>query len=254
MLSKNKIKYIKGLSNKKTRQEENTFVAEGPKTVSDLMTGMKARTLIATHEWLDMHCSLNAVDIIEVTDEELRKASLMQHPQDVIALFDIPRYDINTDVITDKLCLALDGVQDPGNLGTIIRIADWFGITDIYCSPNTADAWNPKTVQSTMGSLARTHIYYTELAPLIDSLPEETPVYGTMLDGDNIYEAQLADRGLIVMGNEGNGISDEIARRIRKKLLIPSFPPKRETADSLNVAIATAVTVATFRQTRNNLP
>ena len=147
----------------------------------------------------------------------------------------------------DLLALALDGIQDPGNLGTIIRIADWFGIDTIFCSPGTVDAWNPKVVQATMGSIARVHILYIEPDELFDSLPQDYPIYGTFLDGDNIYTQQLSSHGLIVMGNEGNGISDAVRARVSHKLLIPDFH-HGDTADSLNVAIATAITCSEFRR------
>ena len=147
-----------------------------------------------------------------------------------------------------SLYLALDGIQDPGNLGTIIRIADWFGIETVVCSPDTADAYAPKVVQATMGSLARVKIVYQDLAELIDALPTDFPVYGTLLDGRDIYAETLTPHGLIVMGNEGNGISPEIARKITRRLLIPNYPADRPTADSLNVAIATAITCAEFRR------
>jgi TrmH family RNA methyltransferase len=146
-----------------------------------------------------------------------------------------------------SLSIALDGVQDPGNLGTIIRIADWFGISDIICSEDTVDAWNPKVVQATMGSIARVNIIYTNLPSFLDSLPTDFPVYGTLLDGENIYTQQLTKEGLIVMGNEGNGISTEIRPLVGRRLFIPSYHPA-DTAESLNVAIATAITCAEFRR------
>jgi TrmH family RNA methyltransferase len=142
-------------------------------------------------------------------------------------------------------------VQDPGNLGTIIRIADWFGIRHIYCSPSTADVYNPKVVQATMGSIARVCVQYCNLHSLFDSIPPELPVYGTLLDGNDIYQQHLMSRGIIVMGNEGNGISPEIRQRINHKLFIPNFPIGRETAESLNVAVATAITCAEFRRQEN---
>ncbi len=195
-----------------------------------------------------------------VTDDELRRISFLQHPQQVLAVFHIPE---QPSPITHQpsaiihhpsaighqpssLALALDGVQDPGNVGTIIRIADWFGITDIYCSPDTADVYNPKVVQATMGSLAHVHIIYCDLVAL---LRESTvPVYGTLLDGQDIYTQDLSQEGIIVMGNEGNGISPEVRQLISHKLLIPNFNPNTETAESLNVAIATAITCSEFRR------
>jgi len=138
-------------------------------------------------------------------------------------------------------------VQDPGNLGTIIRIADWFGIETIYCSEDTVDAWNPKVVQATMGSIARVNIIYLNLIEMLDALPTDFPVYGTFLDGDNIYQQSLSKNGLIIMGNEGNGISKAVRSRITRRLLIPSFR-QGDTAESLNVAIATAITCSEFRR------
>ena len=145
-----------------------------------------------------------------------------------------------------ELCLALDGVQDPGNLGTIIRIADWFGIQHIYCSQDTADVWNPKVIQATMGSIARVHIYYCNLEKLISG--SQLPVYGTLLDGNDIYQQPLSADGIIVMGNEGKGISVPIRQLITRKLLIPNFSTQADTAESLNVAIATAITCSEFRR------
>jgi TrmH family RNA methyltransferase len=174
----------------------------------------------------------------------------------VLAVFPIPESEIGQkgDTSSDeteqainklapKLYLALDGVQDPGNLGTIIRIADWFGIDTIFCSHDTADAWNPKVVQATMGSIARVHIIYIDLAELLSHTT--LPVYGTLLDGTDIYRQELTPEGIIIMGNEGNGISAPIRQLITRKLLIPAF---REGAESLNVAIATAITCSEFRR------
>ena len=166
------------------------------------------------------------------------------------ALFPIPSQEAGDPLalLQDQaLALALDGVQDPGNLGTIIRIADWFGISTLICSDDTVDAWNPKVVQATMGSLSRVNIIYTSLPALLDRLPGDYPVYGTFLDGKNIYAEPLTPGGLIIMGNEGNGISDEVRQRVNRRLLIPDFH-QGETADSLNVAIATAITCSEFRR------
>ncbi|SNU11700.1 RNA methyltransferase, TrmH family [Prevotellaceae bacterium KH2P17] len=248
MLSKAKIKYIRSLEQKKYRKAEGVFVAEGPKVVGDLLETMDARLIVATGQWFSANgASLKGdCERIEVSENDLRRVSLLQHPQQVLALF--PQQNQPTAPPAHQLSLALDGVQDPGNLGTIIRIADWFGINRIYCSNDTADVYNPKVVQATMGSLARADIMYTDLTELASSLPADYPVYGTLLDGDSIYKQQLTDYGLIIMGNEGNGISPELRPKINHKLLIPNFPDGRKTADSLNVAIATAITCAEFRR------
>ena len=247
MISKNKIKYIRSLELKKNRTKEGKFVAEGHKVVDDLLALQPADLVVATQEWLHGKHFGAETEVIEVSEEELKKVSFLQHPQQVLAVFkqaSAQQYNLDT----NELSLALDGVQDPGNLGTIIRIADWFGITHIYCSEDTADVYNPKVVQATMGSIARVKVEYGDLLGLVESLPADVPVYGTLLDGDNIYQQPLENRGLIVMGNEGKGISPALARKVNHKLLIPNFPEGRPTADSLNVAIATAITCSEFRR------
>ena len=250
MISKNKIKHIRALALKKNRKAEGVFVAEGPKTVGDILVRQRALTIVATDEWVQQHHdeTQRTDELIVVTEEELTKTSLQQNPQQVLAVFKQTEEELTADSISKKLVLALDGVQDPGNLGTIIRIADWFGIDTIVCSPDTADVYNPKVVQATMGSIARVKVEYGDLLGLVESLPADVPVYGTLLDGDNIYQQKLENRGLIVMGNEGKGISPALAKKVNHKLLIPNFPEGRATADSLNVAIATAITCSEFRR------
>ena len=268
MISKNKIKYIRSLELKKNRNKEGKFVAEGFKVVDDLLDLQPADLIVATQEWLHGKHFAAQTEVIEVTEEELKKVSFLQHPQQVLAVFKQDCSNALQDcsnaleeakeknfgfskINTQELSLALDGVQDPGNLGTIIRIADWFGITHIYCSQDTADVYNPKVVQATMGSIARVKVEYGNLLALVESLPADVPVYGTLLDGDNIYQQQLENRGLIVMGNEGKGISPALAKKVNRRLLIPNFPEGRATADSLNVAIATAITCSEFRRTKS---
>lgn len=249
MISKAKIKYIHSLELKKNRKAERVFVAEGPKVVSDLIKLLAPRIIVATEQWLAKapnQLSASA-EVITVTNEELQKVSFLQHPQQVLAVFPQPEA-MNVPDSCDELILALDGVQDPGNLGTIIRIADWFGITRIVCSTESADVWNPKVVQATMGSIARVSVSYCSLPDFLSKLPSDTPVYGTFLDGEDIHNAQLNTHGVIIMGNEGNGISDEVARFVTQRILIPNYPAGRETADSLNVAIATAITCYELRR------
>ena len=249
MISKNQIKYIKSLEQKKVRYREGMFVAEGPKVVGDLLeAGYVPDRIMATPEWFQNGNWQEEGCSQIVTDEELNRISFLQHPQQVLAVFPIPVFQNQNHDFSSHLFLALDNVQDPGNLGTIIRIADWFGITTIFCSPDTADAYNPKVVQATMGSIARVHVVYTDLQMLFSEIPAGTPVYGTFLDGKDIYEQTLSPNGIIIMGNEGNGISHDVAKYVNKKLLIPHYPAEKETADSLNVAIATAITCAEFRR------
>lgn len=215
---------------KKHRQAEGLFVAEGRKVIEELSK------------------LTPPVEVFE--GDDARKLSFLQHPQGVLALFPLNMMQQITP--QSKLKLALDGVQDPGNLGTIIRIADWFGIDHILCSQDTADCFNPKVVQATMGSLARVKVEYVNLLEVLkDHTSHEGAIFGTLLDGENIYTQDLPDEGIIVMGNEGNGISEGVRQLVTHKLLIPSFPPNRPTAESLNVAIATALICGEFRR-RNN--
>ena len=235
MISKNQIKLIRSLELKKNRRRENLFVAEGPKVVGDLLrAGYQPYAIFSTTERPNAQL---------ITDDELQRISFLQHPQEVLAIFHIPEDTLISH--PTHLCLALDGVQDPGNVGTIIRIADWFGIETIYCSLDTVDVYNPKVVQATMGSLAHVQIIYTDLVELLKNV--NVHIYGTLLDGENIYQQELdSHQGIIVMGNEGNGISPEVRKLITHRLLIPNFHKKKETADSLNVAIATAITCSEF--------
>lgn len=247
MLSKNKIKFIKSLSIKKYRDESGCFLAEGNKLVTDILPYFECELLLAQTSWLAAQGDIKANELLLVSEEELKKASLLQNPQQVLGVFKKPTYALRKEEIKDKLSLVLDGIQDPGNLGTIIRLADWFGIEHIICSPDTADVYNPKVVQATMGAIARVQIHYTGLIEFIGKM-KEIPVYGTLLDGDNLYAQTLSKNGLIVMGNEGNGITEDMERLISHKLYIPNYPLERKTSESLNVAIATAIICAEFRR------
>ena len=234
-ISKAQIKLIRSLQHKKYRDETGLFVAEGSKCIEELKKGFEL--------------------VLEVTSEnasekEIAQMSGLKTPQGVIGVFKKRATDLSP--ITSNLILALDGVQDPGNLGTIIRTCDWFGVKNIVCSNETADCYNPKVVQATMGALTRVHITYTNLAEWLAA--QQCPIFGTFLDGKNIYETNLSqlktEHSVIVMGNEGNGISSVIRKMITHPLLIPSYPPLSETSESLNVAIATAIVLAEFRRPR----
>ena len=249
MLSKNDIKNIKSLEHKKFRTEKGLFIAEGHKVVEELLGCMECVLLAATGDWLDRHRSIPAKRVEVLSADELKRASLLQNPQDVIAVFSIPQHDATLSAASSSaLVLALDDVQDPGNLGTIVRIADWFGIKEIFCSKATADIYNPKAVQATMGALARVNVHYTDLRQSLAQLPGSVPVYGTFLEGDIIYDTPLTTNGIIVMGNEGNGISAEISQAVTSRLYIPNWPQGAPTSESLNVAIATAVVCSEFRR------
>jgi TrmH family RNA methyltransferase len=250
-LSKNKIKYFNSLSLKKNRDNEQVFIAEGVKLVGDLLPYFRVKYIVATREWLVCN-RVEANEIIEVDGlDEMKKITLLSTPTPVFVVFDRPQYNFDIDVLLNnkELILALDAVQDPGNLGTIIRIADWFGIKNILCSQGTVDVYNTKTIQSTMGALARVKVHYVDLLDVLDVLREKGfPVYGTFLDGDSIYNAELTNYGVIVMGNEGNGVSADVAKLTSRKLLIPSYPANEATSESLNVAVATAIVCSEFRR------
>ena len=249
MLSKALLKLIKSLELKKFRKEYGLFVAEGGKTVCDLINlNLEAKHIIATKEWLENHKEIKNNNICEVSEEELKRASFLRTPQGVLAVFKQPQYDIDITTPEQELCLALDNVQDPGNLGTIIRIADWFGIENIYCSTGSADAYNPKTIQATMGAIGRVKIHYINLADMLSTIKGKANIYGTFLDGENIYGQHLENKGIIVMGNEGNGISEECGKLINKRLFVPNYPTGRSTSESLNVSVATAIICSEFRR------
>lgn len=249
MLSKAKLKYIRSLELKKNRKAEQAFVAEGPKAITDLASRYVCRLLLATEGWMNAHTDFQADEKITVTSDELTRASFLKAPQDALAVFQHEEEACQPDIAAHELCLALDDVQDPGNLGTIIRVADWFGIRHIFCSAGTVDAYNPKVVQATMGALARVGVHYTDLPTLLQGLHQaDVPIYGTFLDGDDMYGKQLTPHGVIVMGNEGNGISPSTATHINRRLFIPNYPLGIPTSESLNVAMATGIICAEFRR------
>lgn len=254
MISKNVIKQIKSLEQRKFRKLEGKFIAEGNKLVEDNLSAMKCFRLVATAEWWQQHSYARSLaeECIEVTREEMERTSLLQTPQDVLAVFYIPEHSSIT-LHSSSLVLALDSIQDPGNMGTIIRLCDWFGIHDIICSTTTVDCYSPKVVQATMGAIARVSVHYIDLpAYLQEARNKGISVYGTFLEGTNIYDTELSEGGIIVMGNEGKGISPEVEAVVNKKLNIPSYPADSETSESLNVGIATAITVAEFRRRSSN--
>ena len=259
-ISKNQIKFIRSLSQKKVRDTEHLFLAEGEKCVREMLQSFEPYLIASSSP-------LSGIEALEATETEIEQMSQLRHPQGVIAAFKMPEMaDLNAAVrmpisqeatAASGLMLALDGVQDPGNLGTIIRTADWFGIEHIICSQDTVDCWNPKVVQATMGALARVHVHYIDLYSFIQNVSQSSqdsnsfPIYGTLLDGKNMYAPDAIpskQQGIIIMGNEGNGISPAIRSLITHLLFIPSFPAERPTSESLNVAIATAIILAEFRR------
>jgi TrmH family RNA methyltransferase len=248
MLSKSKIKLITSLVHKKYRDETGLFVAEGVKLISDLSTAFHCELLLYTPQREIEVRHLQAGEGIPVDEKELHKISTQKSPQGMLAVFRKKTpVKITATALSCQLSLALDDIQDPGNLGTIIRIADWFGIKHIFCSTATADAFNPKTVQATMGALSRVELHYVNLPEFLSEM-KDIPVYGTFLDGTDLYTRDLTPNGIIVMGNEGNGISPEIAQLVTDRLLIPNYPKDTATSESLNVAVATAIVCGEFRR------
>lgn len=246
MPSKATIQRIRSLSLKKFRDELGLFVAEGDKLVQELLEStLKVEQLFVTNQSRLAAYNFSAKEL--VSDEDMKRLSLLKTPSTALAVLRIPQADTPVK-LEQGLSLALDGIQDPGNLGTIIRLADWFGIQHIICSPDTADCYNPKVVQATMGAIARVDIRYQALPELLKQLPSTLPVYGTFLTGANIYETSLSLNALVVVGNEGQGISPEVEQLIQNRLHIPSFANSEQGSESLNVAIATAIVCSEFRR------
>lgn len=243
-MTRSDIQLVRSLSDKRGRSEHGLFVAEGAKLIGELRrSDLRIRRIFATEglfEGPEVEC---------VTEKEMERLSLLKTPSNSLAIVEIPRYRLDAAHVGQRLTLALDDVQNPGNLGTIIRLADWFGIGEILCSPATADCFNPKVVQATMGAILRVRVHYVELAPLLaQAAARGVPVYGTFLEGENLYDAQLTDGGIIVMGNEGRGVRPDVAQTVTRKLFIPPFPAERRASESLNVAMATGVVCAEFRR------
>ncbi|MBR1886937.1 MAG: RNA methyltransferase [Bacteroidales bacterium] len=230
MITAAEIKWIKSLSQKKFRDSEGMFVVEGEKMVQEaLKSGFEVERVLRKEE---------------IGEASMARISALSSPSPVLAVVRIP--DSRTQAPGDGLYLALDGIRDPGNLGTILRIADWFGIDAVYASEDTVELYNPKVVQATMGAIFRVPFYTANIPSLCSSY--SGPVYGTFLDGENIYSKELSSKGIIVIGNEANGISKETAAAVTDRLYIPPFPADDPGSESLNAAVATAVTVAEFRR------
>lgn len=246
MLSKSHTKYIQSLQHKKERDAAGLFVAEGPRLVAELLQGNSfiCKELVAVSEWLSHNRELSAASgaaIYEAELFEMEKISSLSTPNQVLAVFEkaIPLNDFNTD---DQWILALDTIQDPGNMGTIIRIADWFGIRHIICSEDSADMYNPKVVQSTMGSIARVNLLYTDIIKWL-SAHDDLPVYATAMNGTDITKASALNKGVIIIGNEGRGVSSELMSMATAKISIPRFGG----AESLNAAVATGIILSHLR-------
>lgn len=241
MLVKSQVKYIQSLGQKKHRDQNAVFIAEGPKLIAELLESIPTSfvDIYALPEWIASHEHLTKqTDITPVDEDELAKISQLQTPNQVLAV--LKKWDEQSAMIAkDRLTLALDTIQDPGNLGTIIRIADWFGVSQIVCSQDCADRYNPKVVQSTMGSIARVNVFYTDLEQWLNQ-QDSVPIYAAVLNGQSLNELSPVQEGIIVIGNESKGISDAILKLVNHKITIP----KKGKAESLNAAVATGIIVA----------
>jgi len=259
VITKATIKRIRSLQHKKFRQENKLFIAEGEKIVNDLIIGEKntvpyeVHSIFHTNQWNPPVSIINKqhLNFELIQYSELKQISFLSSPNKVLALVRIPEIELDQKELSDDLSLVLDSIRDPGNLGTIIRIAHWYGIRNIICSRDSVDMYNPKTVQSTMGSIWSVKIFYRDLSAFIPELLTEikAPVYGTDIEGSNIYKLNLTNNGLILLGNESQGISEGLSSHIDVKLCIPSLSPTFKP-DSLNVAHAAAVICSEFRRSK----
>lgn len=244
-MTKAEIQFVRSLSDKRTRDQERLFVAEGSKLVEEIIdSGFAIRRIYTTRRDLK---GAN-VELIEV--REMERISQLKTATDTLAVVEQPRYTLTIKSLRERLTIALDGVQNPGNMGTIIRLADWFGVKDIICTKECADLYNPKVVQATMGAILRVRVHYVDnLATILsEAHAVGLNIYGTLLDGNNIHKTVLDPNGIIVMGNEGRGVSEECRKELTHKLLIPPYPADCPTSESLNVAMATGIILAEFRR------
>ena len=252
MLSKNTIKYINSLKSGKFRQLHKQFIAEGPKLIEEFLNSSFHVTQIfgiPTARVFELQGKFTKTKFEGVSAKELERISGLKTPNEAIALIETPPPSLFPQTGFSDLILMLDEIKDPGNMGTIIRTADWFGIRHIVCSTDSVDIFNQKVVQATMGSLSRVNIFYTDLVSFLKKTPESIIVYGTLLNGENIYKKQLSKNGIIVIGNESKGISKKLLPFISDPLYIPNFPTTAKiTAESLNASVATAIVCAEFRR------
>ena len=249
MLSKNSIKFINSLRIKKYRNETGLFIAEGDRLVEEILgSTIRINTIYHTSTWGNI--VTDDFKTITISVDDMKKISGLTSPSNVLALLYIPEYNLSLPDLSKSITIALDEIQDPGNLGTIIRLASWFGIDTILCSTDTVDVYSPKVIQSCMGAISNVKVIYCNLPEIIYNLrnKHKLPIYGTFMEGTNIYSEKLASNGVIVMGNEGNGISSQIEKLVTHKIHIPSFSPNPSTVESLNVAMAAAIVCSEFRR------
>jgi TrmH family RNA methyltransferase len=251
MISKSKSKFIISLQKKKVRDEEQLYVIEGDKLVREFLgAGIPLKTLVAKPEFissLPQEIIRIAGEIENVSYEELKKISTLKTPHNAIAIVPIPEKLIDFKLVFNGLCVALDSIQDPGNLGTIIRASAWFGIRNIICSPDSVDVYNPKVIQATMGAMMHVNVFYYDLREvLIKAGSNNITVFGTLLDGESIYNHKLDNKGIILLGNESKGISEDLIAYVTQKITIPKFCDASHGIDSLNVGMAASVILSEF--------
>ncbi len=251
MISKNTIKLIKSLAQKKYRHKHRLFLVEGDKNVIEtLQSGINVEQLFATDEFIQNNRRLieTAKRTEQATSDEIKKASLLKTPQNCLALCTLPDVE-DLPEKPDDFSFYLDGVRDPGNLGTIIRTCDWFGISQLFCSGDTVDIFNPKVIQATMGSFCRVKIFYAQFEKVEEMASlSGMQVLGTFMDGENIYQSQLPEKALVVLGNEGSGIRKEIENTTTQKISIPRFTSNNNKPESLNVAVSAAIICSEFKR------
>jgi len=251
MISRNKVKFLVSLQKKKVRDEERLYIIEGDKLVKEFLnSGRKITSLFAKPEFISgiAEESVNKIDeIVPVSYEELKKISCLNTPHNAIAVIKMEKEEIQPARVLKYLSLALDFIQDPGNLGTIIRAAAWFGIKNIVCSEDCVDVYNPKVVQATMGALLNVQVYYYDLREFLKAAGERgIPVYATVLDGESIYKHPLGSNGVILLGNESKGISDDLMPYVTTKLVIPKFTSHTRGIESLNAGMAASIVLSEF--------
>lgn len=253
MLNKNTIKHIHSLRLKKYRNIHKQFIAEGETLVWELLhSRFGIREIYATKAWLDKHqLAVPDLRVHSLHEKDLRRISSLKTPNKVLAIIDIPDDPVPDPAEINDMILALDNVQDPGNLGTIIRIADWFGIHELVCSSYSVDCYNPKVVQATMGSIARVNIRYTGLPAYLDASHSHR-IYGTYSEGTNMYETSFHERSIVVFGNESRGISPEVEPHVSRKIHIPPFPAGKREAESLNLSVAVGIVCSEIRRNQHS--
>lgn len=255
MVSRNKANFIISLQKKKVREEEKLYIIEGDKLIKEFLAErVQVTTLVAKSEFLNslpLFQKEGIGEIITATYDDLKKISTLKTPHNALAVIRMPEPVMNTSDLKKELAVALDFVQDPGNLGTIIRSAAWFGIRNIFCSADCVDVYNPKVIQASMGAILHVNVFYTDLKKLFESIAEnKVKVFGAMIDGESIYSHKLENNGIIILGNESRGISEELLPYITDRIMIPKITGEKTGIDSLNVSMAASVILSEFTRSK----